>query len=310
MTQSTSSALTLRQPVTGLGRVWGGLSSPFGAAGQSVVWRKFRRNPVHLAAAWILLVLFVVAVAAPLIAPYDPLIGNVGNRLKAPFITTGHLLGTDEQGRDILTRIMFGARLSLMIGLVPVGLACLIGGFVGIVAGYVGGRVNSVLMRTVDVLYAFPAVLLAIAIAASLGAGIQNQILAITIVFIAPMARITESAASQVRVQEFIEAAEAGGTGFVQMFRYHLLPNLWPPVFVYASSAVGVAIILGSGLSFLGVGPTPPTPEWGLMLSTLRSGMFQSPFTAIMPGVFIFLTALSFNLVSDGLRDAMDVKIA
>jgi peptide/nickel transport system permease protein len=195
-----------------------------------------------------------------------------------------------------------------MMGLVPVFLATIIGGFMGVVAGFVGGYVNMAVMRTMDIFYAFPSVLLAIAISGTLGGGTVNGLLALTLVFIPAMCRVAESATTQVRNLDFVEAARASGAGTLSLILHHVLGNVLGPVFIYASSLISVSVLLASGLSFLGLGVEPPTPDWGLMLSTLRSGIYVQPLVCALPGVVIFITSLSFNLVSDGLRRAMDVK--
>jgi peptide/nickel transport system permease protein len=205
--------------------------------------------------------------------------------------------------------MVYGGRLSLLAGAVPVFLALLIGGFLGVLAGYAGGLVNSAVMRLTDVLYAFPSILLAIAITGILGSGLQNTILALTISFIPPVIRITESVTTQVRHLDFVEAARASGAQPLTIMRYHILNNVLGPILVYATSLISVCIILAAGLSFLGLGVTPPSAEWGLMLNNLRQALWVSPFVAALPGVMIFITSMCFNLMSDGLRQAMDVRL-
>jgi peptide/nickel transport system permease protein len=229
------------------------------------------------------------------------------NRMK-PVGYRDFMLGTDELGRDMLSRLLWGGRVSLMMGLGPVLLATIVGGFLGVVAGFVGGYVNMAIMRTMDVFYAFPSVLLAVAISGTLGGGTLNGLLALTLVFIPAMCRVAESATTQVRSLDFVEAARASGAGTFSLILHHVLGNVLGPVFIYASSLISVSVLLASGLSFLGLGVEPPTPDWGLMLSTLRSGIYVQPLVCALPGVAIFITSLSFNLVSDGLRRAMDVK--
>jgi peptide/nickel transport system permease protein len=255
----------------------------------------------------IILVIALLAVMAPLLAPFDPTKTSMINRMK-PVGYHDFLLGTDELGRDMLSRLLWGGRVSLMMGLVPVFLATIIGGFMGVVAGFVGGYVNMAVMRTMDIFYAFPSVLLAIAISGTLGGGTVNGLLALTLVFIPAMCRVAESATTQVRNLDFVEAARASGAGTLSLILHHVLGNVLGPVFIYASSLISVSVLLASGLSFLGLGVEPPTPDWGLMLSTLRSGIYVQPLVCALPGVVIFITSLSFNLVSDGLRRAMDVK--
>jgi peptide/nickel transport system permease protein len=193
--------------------------------------------------------------------------------------------------------------------MVPVGIALLIGGSLGIVAGYVGGVVNTVIMRTMDVFYAFPSVLLAISICGILGAGLFNAVLALTVVFIAPLTRIAESVTTQVRSLDFIEAARASGTTPLQIMRHHVFANVIGTILVYATSLFSISTILAAGLSFLGLGASPPEAEWGLMLNSLRSAIYVQPLVAALPGLMIFITSMCFNLLSDGIRQAMDVRL-
>jgi len=209
----------------------------------------------------------------------------------------------------MLSRLLYGGRLSLMMGISPVALALVLGGILGLVAGFLGGKVNMAIMRTIDVFYAFPSVLLAIAISGALGAGVTNAIISLTIVFIPPIARVTESVTTQIRNLDYVEAARASGANAFTIIRVHILSNVAGPVFIYSTSLISVSIILASGLSFLGLGTEPPKPEWGLMLNTLRQSIYVSPWVAALPGVMIFLTSLSFNMMSDGLRSAMDIKL-
>jgi peptide/nickel transport system permease protein len=209
----------------------------------------------------------------------------------------------------MLSRLIYGGRVSLLMGVVPVVIASLIGGMLGVVGGFVGGRTNTAIMRTVDVFYAFPSVLLAVAIAGAMGGGMGNGMLALTLVFIPPMCRVAETATTQVRALDFIEAARATGARTATIIRYHVLGNVLGPVFIYASSLISVSILLASGLSFLGLGVRPPVPDWGLMLSTLRQSIYVVPLVCGLPGLAIFITSICSNLVSDGLRAAMDVRM-
>ena len=271
------------------------------------VGRRLLRDRVSLACLVLLALIVAGVLLAPWLAPGDPSVGSVVKRLK-PVGTPGHLLGTDELGRDMLTRLLYGGRVSLLMGITPVLLALLIGGTLGMVAGFLGGRVNAVIMRCVDVVFAFPSVLLAVAIAGALGAGIGNTLLALTIVLIPPLVRVTESATTQVRSIEFVDAARASGAGNALILRVHVLSNVIGPVLVYATSLLSVSIIMAAGLSFIGLGAKPPTPEWGLMLNTLRNAIYTQPLLAALPGVLIFVVSLAFNLLADGLRSAMEVK--
>ena len=274
---------------------------------QSVLYR-LRHDPATLFFAAIVLLIVLAAIFAPLIAPFDPYKESVIGRLK-PFGWKDHLLGTDEIGRDMLSRLIYGGRVSLLMGVMPVLIASIVGGMLGVIGGFAGGRVNTVIMRAMDVFYAFPSVLLAVAVAGAMGGGIGNGMLALTLVFIPPMCRVAETATTQVRALDYIEAARATGAGTLMVIRYHVLGNVLGPVFVYASSLVSVSILLASGLSFLGLGVRPPTADWGLMLSTLRQSIYVVPFVCALPGAAIFVTSIAFNLVSDGLRGAMDVRM-
>ncbi|TDF92513.1 ABC transporter permease [Paenibacillus piri] len=270
-------------------------------------WEAFYRNKVAFISLIILLFIIVSSIFAPIIAPYDPLAGKVTDRL-LPLGTTGHFLGTDEQGRDIWTRILYGGRLSLFAGIMPVLIAACIGGFLGVTAGYFGGLLNTLIMRTLDIFYSFPAVLLAVGISSALGQGIDNIIIAISIVFIPPVARIAESAVKGVRTEEFIEAAKSSGAGSFTIIRYHIVMNIFSKVFVYSTTQISISLVLASGLSFLGLGVSPPAAEWGIMLNNLKQQIFINPMVTVIPGFFIFLSALTINLVSDGLRDALEAK--
>ena len=272
------------------------------------VWERLRDDKVTLAVIGVLVMLLIMVAFAPWFTVHDPYTASVLRRLK-PIGTPGHWLGTDEVGRDLWSRMVYGGRLSLLAGVVPVFLALLIGGFLGMLAGYAGGLLNSAIMRLTDVLYAFPSILLAIAITGILGAGLQNTILALTISFIPPVIRISESVTTQVRHLDFVEAARASGARPLTIMRYHILNNVLGPILVYATSLISICIILAAGLSFLGLGVTPPSAEWGLMLNNLRQALWVSPLVAALPGAMIFITSMCFNLMSDGLRQAMDVRL-
>jgi peptide/nickel transport system permease protein len=271
------------------------------------VWKRLKRDKVTIACAVVLLLMLAAIVFADLIAPHDPYSGSMLRRLR-PVGAPNHRLGTDELGRDMLTRLLYGGRLSWFMGITPVVLAFVIGTTLGVLAGYAGGGVNMLIMRTTDVFYAFPSVLLAIAISGALGAGTVNAILSLTLVFIPPVIRVAESVTTGVRNLDFVDAARASGAGAFTIIRVHILGNVLGPIFVYATSLVSVSMILASGLSFLGLGVTPPEPEWGLMLNTLRTAIYVNPTVAMLPGLCIFATSICFNLLSDGLRQAMDVR--
>jgi len=271
------------------------------------VWKRVRRDPVTLICASILLLMLLAIIFAPLLAPHDPYQGSMIRRLRG-IGTPNYPLGTDELGRDIVTRLLYGGRLSWFMGIMPVVFAFVIGTTLGVIAGYVGGKVNMAIMRTTDVFYAFPSVLLAVAISGALGAGIFNAILALTMVFIPQIIRVAESVTQGVRNLDFVDAARASGASGFTIVRVHVLGNVLGPIFVYATSLISVCMIIASGLSFLGLGTKPPEPEWGLMLNTLRTAIYVQPWVAVLPGVCIFVTSICFNLLADGLRQAMDVK--
>ncbi len=273
----------------------------------SGVARRLVRDPVTMICLTILVLLILSAIFAPWLGLADPHKGSMIARLK-PIGTEGHLLGTDEQGRDMLARLIYGGRLTLFIGLMPVVLAFFIGSVLGIIAGYAGGLTNTIIMRTVDVFFAYPSVLLAIAISGALGAGIVNSLVSLTIVFIPPITRVAEAVTSGVRALDYIDAARASGAKALTVIRVHVIGNVLSPIFVYATSLTSVCMILAAGLSFLGIGVRPPEPEWGLMLNTLRSAIYVDPWLSALPGLMIFVTSLCLNLLSDGVRSAMNVR--
>jgi peptide/nickel transport system permease protein len=269
---------------------------------------RLRYDYVTLFFLGVLALIILAAVFAPLIAPFDPYQESIIRRLKPPGYMDRYLLGTDELGRDMLSRLLYGGRITLTMGITPVVVATLIGGSLGVLAGYTGGVINMVIMRVVDVFYAFPSVLLAVAISGAMGGGAVNGMIALSLVFIPPLCRVAETATTQVRNLDFVDAARATGAPMRLVLWHHVLGNVLGPVLIYASSLVSVAIILASGLSFLGLGVKPPDPDWGLMLNALRQSIYVNPLVAAMPGIAILITSISMNLVSDGLRSAMDVR--
>lgn len=273
------------------------------------VGQRLVRDPITIGVTLVLIGILVITLGAPLVTSHDPYAGNVLTRLK-PIGTPGHWLGTDETGRDLWTRLCYGGRMSLLAAILPVTISLCIGGALGVFAGYAGGLVNTLIMRTMDVFYAFPSILLAIAICGILGNGLSNAILALAVVFIPPMVRVSETVTTQARQLDFVEAARASGTTTFQVIRYHVLANVLGPILVYATSLISVSIILSAGLSFLGLGVTPPQPEWGLMLNSLRQAIYVQPYVAALPGLMIFITSMCFNLMSDGFRSAMDVRLS
>ncbi len=288
-----------------------GLLAPSAAVASRGYWSsvlsRLRRDPLAMAALAVILLIVAAAVFAPWIAPADPYKGTMARRLR-PIGFPGYTLGSDELGRDMLTRLLYGGRLSLFLGITPVVVAFIVGSTIGIFAAYVGGWVNTAIMRVIDVLFAFPSVLLAIALSGALGAGILNSIVSLTVVFVPQIARIAESVTTQIRNRDYVEAARASGAGPIAIVRVQVLGNVLGPIFVFATSLISVSMILASGLSFLGLGVKPPDPEWGLMLNTLRTAIYVQPLVAALPGAMILVTSLAFNIFSDGLGAAMEVK--
>lgn len=262
--------------------------------------------PARIAAA-VCALFFLAAIFAPLVAPDDPLAGDRSQRL-LPFFTGGHLLGTDGQGRDVFSRVIWGARPSLLTGLVPVLVAGVVGTLLGLVAGLGSSLRNAGVMRTLDVFYAFPAVLLAIAIAAALGSGTSNAIIALSIILIPPIARLAETEVVRIRSADYMEAARASGAGWWAISLRHVLPNAAPAIVVYCTALVGLSIVYAAGLGFLGLGVSPPRAEWGLMVNDLRQFTFSAPALSLVPAVVILIASVAFNVLGDGLRDLLDVR--
>ncbi len=253
-----------------------------------------------------LAVVVVAAVFAPLVAPDNPLTGSVAERLRG-FGASGHLLGTDGEGRDILSRLIWGARPSLIEGVVPVVIAGALGTALGMVAALASGKTHTVVMRTLDVLYSFPAILLAIAMAAALGAGVTNSVVALSIVLIAPIARMADTEVQRMRSADYMEAARASGASWWRIATRQVLPIIGPVVLVYCTALVGLSVVFAGGLSFLGLGVAPPQAEWGSMLNDLSQDLYNAPVLTLVPAVMIFVTSIAFNLLGDGLRDLFDL---
>ena len=265
-------------------------------------------NPLNLVALALIGMLAACALLAQVLAPYDPLALDLAVRLKPP--SPEHWLGTDSLGRDIASRILYGARISLVIGVVVVGSAGVFGTFVGLIAGYAGGLVDEALMRLTEVFLAFPALILAMAIAGALGPSLTNAIIAIAAVTWAVYARLTRGQILSLRRREFVEAARAMGASRMRIILRHLLPNALAPLMVQASFDMGSSIIAAAGLSFIGFGAQPPTPEWGVMISEGRNFINTQPWLSLFPGLAILLAVGSFNLLGDGLRDAFDPRLS
>jgi peptide/nickel transport system permease protein len=264
---------------------------------------RLRANPVSMFGLVLAIALIGVAVAAPIIAPYDPVNLDPRNRLLPP--SAMNWFGTDDGGRDILSRVVFGARYSLLAAAVVLSLAATVGTAVGLVAGFAGGKIDEALMRLTDMFLAFPALVLAMGISAALGASLANSMIAIAVVWWPWYARLVRGQTLRLRQEQFIDAARASGAGDAHMILRHILPNCWTPIIVQVSLDVGYAILTTASLSFIGLGAQPPTPEWGAMVSTGKDYILNQWWMATFPGLAIFLTVMAFNLVGDGLQEAL-----
>ena len=264
----------------------------------------FRRNHLAMAGLLFVLLLALLAIFAPLVSPYNPYIVDLDNSLLPPSLH--HWLGTDNFGRDVLTRILYGARISLVVGLVPSFIALVIGTAMGILSGYVGGRTDFVVMRLADMMIAFPSLLLAMVVMYTLGANLFNIFIALALVGWAGVARVVRAQTLALKEKEFIEAARANGTSRLTIMGHHIFPNVVPTLIVLFSLSIPDAIMWESSLSFLGVGVQPPESSWGLLVSAGKDYLFQAPMVAVAPGVAILIAVLAFNFVGDGLRDALD----
>jgi peptide/nickel transport system permease protein len=273
----------------------------------SETWRRFARNRGAVVGLGIVILYVGMAVFADLVAPYSPIDGQLGDKLQAPSFT--HLLGTDELGRDLLSRLLFGARSSLQIQLSAVVFALVIGVTWGLIAGYFGGFVDDLSMRVCDVLLAFPSILLAIAIVAILGNGLVSIVLAVGTISIPQFARLVRGVVLGIRESEYVEAARAVGESNLSILWRYVLPNTTAPIIVQTTLRMGTVLLVASGLNFLGLGVVPPTPEWGGMLSNAREYMFLSVHVTAIPGLAITLVVIGFNLLGDGLRDALDPRM-
>lgn len=268
------------------------------------IWLRFRRDPGALVGASIVLAVLLAAIFAPLIAGWDPLAQDLSNQAQAP--NSHHLLGTDKLGRDLWSRILYGARISIRIGFAAVGLAITAGTAIGATAGYVGGKADDILMGAMDVMLAFPSIILAIAITTILGPSITNLMIAVGVVYIPQYARLARSSVLGVKEMEYVEAARAVGVSAPVVLARHVLPNILAPLLVQATLGVATAELEAAGLSYLGLGARPPAPEWGAMLNDARDYWLSAPWALVFPGLAITSLVLGFNLLGDGLRDALD----
>lgn len=260
-----------------------------------------------MAGATIVGIFLLLALLAPILVPFDPIEGDLNDRLLAPSRT--HWLGTDALGRDVLSRVIFGARVSLQIQLIAVTLALAVGVPFGTMGGYFGGRLDNLIMRSMDVLLAFPGIFLALAIIAVLGPGLVPLMLAAGISSVPQFARIVRGSVLSLKEREFVEAALALGSGSGRVMFRHLLPNCLAPIIVQSTLRMATVLLTASGLSFLGLGVQPPTPEWGAMLSNARSYLIVAPHVATIPGLAIMVVVVGFNLFGDGLRDVLDPRL-
>jgi peptide/nickel transport system permease protein len=269
--------------------------------------RRLWRNPGAIAGAVVLILVILLAIFAPMIAPYDPIAQDTSAIRAAP--SAAHLFGADNFGRDVFSRVLYGGRMSLPVGFVAVGITAIFGVALGLIAGYYGRRIDTVIMRWVDLMLAFPGILLAMALIAILGTSLFNLMLAVGIAAIPEYTRVVRGTVLSAREAEYVTAARVSGSQDRTIILRHILPNVLPPVIVLATLGIAGAIILGSTLSFLGLGIQPPTPEWGNMLSDGRSMMRHQWWVSFFPGLAIMLTVLAINLLGDGLRDALDPRL-
>lgn len=308
------------------------LHPPSSSGGALLVGRRILRNKSFMIGGSVVLLFLLLSLFPGLFTHYDPLANDLANRLQPP--GPAHWFGTDDLGRDILTRVVYGAQISLQVGLISVAIAMVIGSWIGVVAGYFGGALGEILMRIIDVILAFPTILLAILIVAILGPGMHqmmetlgvfklasvlgiknidqliNAMIAIGVVNVPIYARLLRSTTLQIRNQEFIEASHAMGASHFRIVWFHILPNCLSSLIVQVTLGIGSAILETAGLSFIGLGVQPPTPEWGTMLSQAKDFIRSAPWTLAFPGIAITLVVVAFNLMGDGLRDMFDPRTA
>ena len=269
--------------------------------------RLLSKNPSAVAGFVIIATMVLIAVTAPYIAPYDPIKISLRERLSAP--STVHIFGTDEMGRDILSRVMHGARISLRIGVLVIVIAGGLGALIGAVAGYLGRRADNIIMRIMDVILSFPPLVLAMALAAALGPNLNNAIMAVAFVMIPKFARMVRGEALAVKEKQFIAAARASGAGDMWIILHHILPNCFSSVIILATLILGETILIAASLSFIGLGAQPPSPEWGAMISVGRKFLMDQWWYPTFPGLFILMTVIGFNILGDALRDIFDPRI-
>ncbi len=272
-----------------------------------IALQQFRRSRVGLVGAGLVCGFLLLTAVAPLLAPYDPIAADFANVLAPP--SWRHPFGTDDIGRDILSRVIYGSRISLQAGLLTVGIALAVGLPLGLTAGFLGGRVDNLVMRGIEVILSFPTLVLALGITAILGPKLIHALFAIGIVFIPHFARLVRGQVLSVKENDFVAAARALGASNLRVMGVHILPNCLAPLLVQSSFSISFAILAEAALSFLGLGTQPPTPSWGIMLAMGRGYLEQAPWLGSFPGLAIFLTVLGFNLLGDGIRDALDPRL-
>ena len=271
------------------------------------IWRRFIKNKLALGGLIIVVFLFSVALFADIIAPYGMDEQNLANAKQPP--SAEHIMGTDNFGRDIFSRIVYGSRVSLLVGFISVGIGVAVGGSLGAIAGFFGGKADNLIMRTLDMMMAIPSMILAIAICSALGPGLANTMIAVGFSTIPNYARIVRSSVMTVKQQEYVEAATAVGSSNLRIIMRHIIPNSMAPLIVQASLGVAQAVLTAASMSFIGLGVQPPEAEWGNMLSAGRTFIRNQPHMVIFPGIAIMLTIFSLNLLGDGLRDALDPRL-
>ncbi|KAF5049778.1 Glutathione transport system permease protein GsiD [anaerobic digester metagenome] len=271
------------------------------------IWGRLKKNRLAVAGLFIIVMLILVAIFADVIAPYSYDKQSLKDAFQSP--SAAHWFGTDEFGRDIFSRVVYGSRISFQVGFIAVSIAVVIGGVLGAVAGYYGGMTDNIIMRMMDVALAIPQILLAIAIVAALGPSLTNLMIAVGFSSIPGYARIVRASVLSIKGQEFVEAARAAGSGNARIIFKHIIPNVLAPIIVQATLGVALAILTAAGLSFIGLGIAPPTPEWGSMLSGGRGYIRDYSYMTLFPGLAIVMTILALNVLGDGLRDALDPKL-
>jgi ABC-type dipeptide/oligopeptide/nickel transport system permease subunit len=283
------------------------LENPVRVSGWRRIWRVFLGRKVVMFGIIIILATIITAIFAPLLAPYDPNALDLDNTLVGP--TSTHLLGTDAIGRDTLSRIIFGSRTALLVGIIAIGVAAVLGMTLGLLAGYFGGIINAIIMRFTDALMSFPMILLALAIAALLGGGLRNIVIALGISLMSGYTRLMCGQVLSVKENDYVMAGKSLGASNLRMLLRHILPNCFPPLIVLITMMMGGAILAEAGLSFLGVGVEPPMAAWGGMVSDGYNYLVRNPILSFAPGLAIMLIVFSFNMLGDGLRDALDPRL-